>query len=480
MGFPYNWPQSSQYPPYNFGPSFGLNAGGCYYYLNYYAPTAYYLHWAEMMRLGHRCIPTFLMPDTGGSDTRHYLRNQYHRLGAVGVSGIRYFITGWMKKEAEKEHQALAPLRECFSPVQHRLKPAPKRAALLMPFSQMIHQIPYAHHNGVAAYTNLMMAHIDVEMIAEEEIDVTTCPVILVAGAEHLRATSLQALERFIGHGGKVLLDNKCKLPLPKAVALDISLDMSRTYGDKESIAAVRRALEPYNLVTWDAPVENTLLRPFISDDGVRSLHVVDTDDWEGYTTVRRHLTNRDRETPEQRAEAERYLRTHGMSYSGGEDHPQSLPLTVTFPSYELPAGGQVMDLFADKLLVGEPAGEGRLAVKVPVQGFGGTLLTFLPAPVRRVRIAGETELPQGKGGILHVSLLDASDRTLPGVYPLQVTLKEPTGLVNRELTGDYAADEGMLSLAFTPARNHAPGPWTLEVTECSSAMKGVLTFQVE
>ena len=480
MGFPYNWPQSSQYPPMNFGPTFGLNAGGCYYYLNYYSPTAYYLYWAEMMRVGHRDLPTFLMPDVGTSDMRHYVRNQYHMLSAAGLTGMSYFYSPWMKPDAEKEHLALAPLRERFSPVQYRLKPAPKRAALLVPFSQMIHQIPYAFHNGVASYMNLIMAHLDVEMIAEEEVDVTACPVILIAGAEHLREATLQSLERFLGRGGKVILDSKCKLPLSGAIKLDISLDLDREYGKKENIAAVRKALEPYNLVAWDAPAETTLLRPFVSRDGVRYLYVVDTDDGEEYATVRAHLFNRERETPEQRARAEEFMRTHGMSTPGGPDFPQALSLTVTFPSYELPRGGQVMDIFSDKALPTEPAGEGRLAVKVPLQSFGGTILAFMPAPVAKLRIAGETELARGKGGVFHASLLDAGGRTQPGVYPLQVALKDPSGAVNRELTGDYAADEGMLALTFTPARNHPTGPWTLEITELTSGVRGVLTFRVQ
>ena len=92
-----------------------------------------------------------------------------------------------------------------------------------MPFSEAIFQTDYTIGAG-HVFCAMAMAHLDVEPVAEEEIDQCRYKVIALWNVKHLKESSVKALERYIERGGTVLLDKDCAVPVNGAKKLEVSL----------------------------------------------------------------------------------------------------------------------------------------------------------------------------------------------------------------------------------------------------------------
>jgi len=481
------WPlfmiQGGQYPPMNFGKDFGFNAAGYYCYEGYWQPSLAYLYWSEVARMGNRDLPVWTMPDA--SNARHYLRNVAHLLLAAGNRGIVYFCYAWMGPEGRKEIRELGELLQRFGPLLRRLKPAPKQVALLVPFSEACFDTGYPLRM-VYVFANLVQAHIDVAPLAEEEVASSRARVIALSAVKHLRASSAKAVERFVEKGGTVLLDRDCEVPIEGAQKLEISLGQGadrkglnvRNCGLKSRTEAVRRALAQHVPIRWDSPEDTTVIRPFVSADGVAYAYVVQVDNHEEYDFWRKNIYEPglfDTEPPEPKERIEQFLREHGM-----RNYLKDTTMTVVFDAGLLPQSGQIVDVFAGKALMPQPAGEGKLAVKVKTRRFGGTLLAFLPAPVAEVHVGAPASLKRGEKGEIRIEVRNPKGGRMRGVYSFEVTLRDPSGQVDSELSGHYAAEDGLLTLFLDPALNSKSGCWQVEARELSTGRSGSCAFEVQ
>jgi len=484
--FPLFMPQSGQYPPLNFGRDFGLKGAGFYAYLSYWGPSLQYLYWSEVARMGARDAPVWCMPDAGG-DARHYIRNQGHILLAAGVRGIAYFVYAWTKEQGRREHADLGALLERFGPLLHRLRPAPKAAGMLLPFSDAVSSTGKPVGSWANVFVNLLLAHVDVEPVAEEELAAAAYRLILLSDVQHLRASTVSTLEKFAAAGGTVLCDSACKVEFEGARELPIRFGTGSIweYAKPERLEPVRQALAEHGALAYDSPQPTTVVRPFVSGDGVRYLYAVQVDTNEEYCFYRKNVYEPNtfkkqlQATPE---ELDAFLREHGMMH-----YLQDGEITVAFPAGDLPEGGVVVDVYRGQVLTSVPHGGGKLAVTAPVRRFGGVLLALLPSAVQGVEVvaqpAPEGARPQAvrRGDRLAItaSVLGRAGAVMPGSHPLHVELKDPDGNVRRELTGHYASQAGRITLSFVPARNHPPGAWRLTVTELLAGRSGALRFEV-
>lgn len=475
--WPLFMPHSSQYPPMNFGREFGLNAIGWYTYLGYWAPTLGYAYWSEIGHIGNRDLTEWVMPDTGGN-ARHYIRNVAHLLLAGGTKGIVYFIYDWLKPEGRKELAELGALLDRHGAVLYRLKPDQKKAGLLIPFSETIFRNDYPLRTGNGVYNNLLMAHVDAEPFAEEEIEGAAYQAVLLAAVKHLRGSSVKALEQYIGRGGTVLCDRDCEVPMAGAKKLEISFmtpgDVKQGYANPGVIQAVREALAPYGLVSWDSPEMTTVIRPFASADGVRYVYAVHVDDNEEFTFWRTNVYEAGQHPVKPAAEIETFQREHGM-----ERFLKDTEITVVFDAAQLPEGGQIVDVYAGKVLRPQATKAGKLAVKAVTRRFGGVLLAFLPSAIEKVRIARTAKGERGQAVQWQLNILDAENRAVRGIHPVRLTLKDPAGTVCPELTGYYAAESGRLSVAFTPPRQGRAGKWRLEATELLTGQTAKMSISI-
>ena len=481
------WPlfmiSSAQYPPMNFGKTFGFNCVWYYCYEGYWQPSLAYLYWSELGRMGHRDLPVWTMPDAGG-DARHYVRNVANLLLAAGNKGIVYFIYSWMEPEGRKELGELGERLRKYGPLLYRLQPAPKRVGLLVPFSQACFE-PVHPLNMVYVFANLVQAHVDAEPVAEEELGASTHRVIALSGVRHLSAGAAGALTRFTKRGGVVLLDRDCKVPVPGARRLDVSLGQGtdrkglnvRRHGLASRIDAVRNALTPVVAPQIDSPEHTTVVRPFVSSDGTRYVYAVHVDSNEEYVFWRKNLYEPrvfGREPPEPKERIEAFLREHGMRH-----HVKETDLTVRFDARLLPDGAQVVDVFSGTVLPVRPAGQNRRAVRVRARRFGGRLLALLPAPVGGIDVVVPQGFQRGATGRICVQVNDSRKNPARGVYPLHVCARDPGGRLDPEISGYYAADRGRLTVSFSPAMNARAGTWTLDVRELLSGRRAQRTLRV-
>ena len=482
------WPlfmiSSGQYPPMNFGHEFGFNCPWYYCYEGYWQPSLAYLYWSEVARMGHRDLPVWTMPDAGG-DARHYIRNVAHLLLAAGNRGIVYFIWSWTAPEGRKELADLGRLLERHGPLLARLRPAPKRVGLLVPFSNACFD-PGHPLQMVYVFANLAQAHIPAEPLAEEELDGSMHHAIALSGVTHLREGTVAALGRFVKNGGIVLIDRDCTVTAPGARKLAVSLGQGtdrkglniRNYGVKSRLDAVRAALAPLAPPIWDSPEATTVVRPFVAPDGTAYAYVVQVDSHEEYSFYRTNVYEpnvQGKTAPASKEQIDRFLRQHGM-----REHVKDTAMTVTFAADLLPKGeGCVVDVFRGEVLEPKPAGEGRLAVTVRTRRFGGTLLAVQPAPVGSVVVAAPKALKRGETAQIRVVVRDARGQPMRGVCSAQVTVRDAKGRADAELSGFYAVERGQLALSLSPAAYSPGGEWTIDVTELTSEKRGRTTIDV-
>lgn len=471
------WPlfmiSSGQYPPMNFGKDFGFNCPFYYCYEGYWQPSLAYLYWSEIARMGHRDLPVWTMPDAGG-DSLHYIRNVAHLLLAAGNKGIVYFIYDWTGREGRKELGELGAMLQKHGPTLGRLQPATKDVGLLVPFSEACFDTGFPLQM-TWVFANLVQAHVDVEPIAEEEVETSRHRVIALSGVLHLRASSVTALADYIKRGGVVVLDRDCMISVPGAQKLDVSLGQGtdkdglsiNTYSRLARIEAARKAMSAVVPPKWDSPEETTIVRPFVAEDGTRYAYVVQVDNQEEYVFWRQNLYAPSvfgSQPPQPRERIEEFLREHGMGKNIKET-----TMTVQFDASVLPKGGQVVDVFRGLVLKPQSAGEGKLQVTVQTKRFGGALLAFLPTAPANVRIAAPDAVRRGSSNLLRFEVQGSNGKPAHGVFPLQVTVRDPAGNEDRSLSGFYSATTGLLQLTFAPALNGPVGRWVVDVREMQS-----------
>ena len=78
------------------------------------------------------------------------------------------------------------------------------------------------------------------------------------------------------------------------------------------------------------------------------------------------------------------------------------------------------------------------------------------------------------------VEVCGKDGKPLPGVQSLALTLTKPDGSIEREVNKYEVAEKGIYKLAFSPARNHPSGKWTLEAKELFTGKQARLQFNVQ
>ena len=492
--------RAGQYPPLMYGADFGLNASGYYVYYDYWAPSLQYIYHTEINRMGNREIPCWAMPDVSlhydgvynirwPDNCRHYIRNQFHLLMAGGGKGISYFNHAWLPRDwtnARAEHRDLASLVQKYGALLHRINPSRKNVGLLVPFSEAIFSTPYPQ--GMP-FGSMLMAHIDVEPVAEEEISDAPYKVIVLCNVKHLKQSTVKALETYVNCGGVVLCDKDCKVPITGAKRLDSSFARAidpfangkataTLYGDTRLISQLTDMISPYAAKEFDSPEETTIIRKFTASDGAVFAYVVNIDNQEEYAFWFNNIYKPLRmstEFPLPREKMDEFVREHGMGNT-----IKDTVMTVLFDQKFLPTGGQVVDIYAGQVLTPTAADGGKLMVKVTTRKFGGTVLAFLPKIIDAVEIIGGDKVRRGEYLDFRISVVDASKKSLTGVQPLEVTLKQPDGTIEHEVTGYEATDAGVYKMSFKAAMNHPAGTWTLKAKELMTGKCASFSFEVK
>ena len=153
----------------------------------------------------------------------------------------------------------------------------------------------------------------------------------------------------------------------------------------------------------------------------------------------------------------------------------KGLPLTTSIKMRRSKA--VVYDLLQGKR-VKSSSKKGLLSFKADFEGGQGRLYLISERPLRRIKMRASRSIARDSSGMLNISVLDSSGKPANAVLPLQISGQDSAG-ENIEISGYYAAVNGVLSLPIDIAPNDLPGKWQLQVKELASGLKAKTSFKV-
>ena len=198
------------------------------------------MYWTDIARMGNRDLPVYVMPDSGMPE-KSYHWNNFYLLLAAGVDGLSYFIDqeGWVTPEFwEVAENKLGPVAEKFGSLFVHLKPEKYKVGLLSSFTTASYNNYYPLDDGICAYNNLIMAHVDVETVSEEELlagRLGQYDAIVMSNVDWLRNDLFELLS-----GGKtnIILDQNSEIPLQGSQVTKLNFNFA------EGICTARRMQE--------------------------------------------------------------------------------------------------------------------------------------------------------------------------------------------------------------------------------------------
>jgi len=303
-------------------------------------------------------------------------------------------------------------------------------------------------------------------VVEEDILDGTVAAshkAIILSKVEYLDPRVIRALEDYAAGGGKVLLDNECKVEVKGAEKLGLQMD----YAYHNQLEG-RHGQEDYTTLNFMKNVEQLAkdLRKKLAALGIAPVFACDSLDILG-----RRQAFGDIE----------YLFAVNMS----PDAEMQWKNTVrgTMATICVPDDGRPV---YDAILGGEAAGfekkgkELRATLRFGVgqmRAFARTArpiggVAVYPPAVTRDYVA-DAQAPMFVEVI--AALVDAKGQPLAGSAPMQVRLVDPLGDARHDLY--RATDRGILRLRLPLAANDPEGEWAVEVTDLLAGTKGTAKF---
>ncbi|MGB2821286.1 MAG: PQQ-binding-like beta-propeller repeat protein [Phycisphaerae bacterium] len=319
----------------------------------------------------------------------------------------------------------------------------------------------------LAFYAAGMRNQVPLLPVVEEDIlDGTVAAnhkVIILSKVEYLAPKVISALEDFAAAGGKVLLDNECKVRIQGAEQLGLRMDY--TYHKQIE----DRDPELYTSLNFMRSVEALAkdLRKKLAGYGIGPVFRCDSLDILG-----RRQAFGDIEylfAVNMRPDA----KMHWKNTVGGTVATIGLPDDGR-PVYDAVLGGEAaFRKRGNEMVATLRFGPGQMrAFARTSHPIGG--VTVYPPVVARDYVA-DPEAPMTVEVI--AALVDAKGLPLVGSAPMRVRLIDPVGESRHDLY--RATDKGVLRLRLPLAVNDPQGRWTVEVTDLLAGTKGTAAFSL-
>ncbi len=425
--------------------------------LTYYAYPAfppYHILFCEMAFLGGRNKELWATPSAYNSiwgpqfeeRTPAYERSSFFSILAGGAKAVTccpfqtqaQWIDGHPAVWAE--FRRLGELAHRYGPFLYRLRPARGRIGLLLSFStsayrayDMMPDISYenTHTHAVAgAFFALLRAQLPVEIVDEEQLragEAKRYKAILLADVQVLPKSVYDALTSYVRAGGKVLLDERCRIAIPGAVRLKTRFDAhpdDKNLSPRDVQAAAARARRAFEGIV------EPILQCDSYDLAVREFRA-------GDTTCLMLLNLKVEE-----------------------------PLTARV---ELPSCAAACDVFEGRRI------ERRATLRI--RPGGGKVVLLSPQAIASVKLDAPNRAVQGEPFALRFRVLDAAGRPVRGLQPVELRIVDPAGAARDEYAGYLAAENGQLALSPRFALNDPPGRWIVVARELLTGREAVAGF---
>ena len=109
-----------------------------------------------------------------------------------------------------------------------------------------------------------------------------------------------------------------------------------------------------------------------------------------------------------------------------------------------------------------------HLMTEVALGPCDGRLYMVTSRPIQRVAIQGPEAIERGKSGKCRIAVLDAQDKPLDAVVPVEVTIRDAAS-GTAEFSGYYATADGTVEVPLDIAPNDPMGTWQVEARELAS-----------
>jgi hypothetical protein len=338
-------------------------------------------------------------------------------------------------------------------------------------------------------YSVMAMAHLQADVIFDETIErfgLDAYEVLVLPKCDVLTKSGYDAILRFQRRGGVVIADQYLGPEIPNV----LSFGFDFTYRKKVNANAIAKntAFAEWNdhLQPGSAELETV--------EGVTALD--DQRIMESYAQVLKQGLAGVVE-PEVDSDSPtvllNMLEKHGAKYLVvvndkrayddrvgehkavlGKVEPQSATLTLKQWGHpELHA----YDMLNRQPLAVEKVGKGY-RFPVDLSTLGGTMVALYPAQLESVKVRTHETMHAGLPHAIAVDLTDSRGTPPMGLQPVQVTITDPDGEISAS-SDYYCAENGRLTVDFTPAVNDVRGRWTVSVTDLTAGLEAEAGFEV-
>ena len=516
------------YPPMNFG-DHGFNLLSFYYYPTHWQPSIMNLFWAELAKAGNPDLPLNVMPETYYGETsdggigseKAYIFNNFFLLVAGGADGLNYFrafVT--QNKFWEAVSESVTPVVDKFGPLLARLEPQKYRMGLLVPWSMQAYKSIHLLRMG-CAYTNMLRAHLDVDLLVEEEItntELANYEGVFLFGVEWLSEPvhSLLSEQALDEAGVQVFVDATSQVVIDGSVELfvdDASLDFSTfntahclQEAQSPDIAHIKTAVHQVLAEGYVPDVtidQDTVIYRKFEAGGVEYLWLVNVHNEAEINYLNNFVT------PSNVAYDVPVLEAC-LSNTAGADAcpalddlwhwdtgaptvcpscvlPDYLPVygpggakcdECTQPAYvEIKdnMGLSVVDVLSGQVLSATNDGT-KTGFHVEIPRLQGKLIALYPSLPSTLNVTAPDQILNGEPQSISIEV-NSSLGSVP-VVPLQIRLIRPDE-TEHPYSQYNVTEDGVLELELILGAHAQPGTWTLQVTELSTQLEVTKSIEV-
>ncbi len=478
---PLFWSSMSHYPPYNFGEN-GFNMISYYLYLNYWRPELAYMYWTDIARMGNRDIPVYVMPDALMPE-ESYTWNNFYLMLASDVQGIAYFIDPESTPEFwNAVKNKIGPIAAKFGPLFAQLSPEQRKVGLVSSFTTANYRFDQPLHD-LCAYTNLMMAHVDVEPVSEEELLAgrgSQYNALIFSDVDWMRKDVVDILSGLSAPASTtpIILDKDTEVSFIGDNVHKINFNLVNVgctgasyagdYDKIEHLNEISSAIEA--VVPPDVLVSNeTVIFRKYSAGNAKYLWLVNVHSYDEYLKLFNWMTYQGGYSNQAAlTEIKNYLQGRGV-------YTSKMQSTVSLPNL---GNAVIVDVMDGKVL-GSSVNDGWTTFKVDIDRLAGKLIAVYPALPSRVAIEVPQNVIAGQKYVIKTTVTDGTN-AIASSFPLSIELIDPSGKKHAYSQFSATNGQGTYELPITLGTNAVKGVWVLRVTELSTKIMSSVRFTVQ
>ncbi|MEK6899745.1 MAG: hypothetical protein AABX05_01345, partial [Nanoarchaeota archaeon] len=353
---------------------------------------------------------------------------------------------------------------------------------LVSSFTSANHRLIQPLHD-LCAYTNLMMAHVDVEPVSEEELLAgrgSQYSALVFSDVDWMREDVVDKLSALPAAASPVIIldkDTEVSFTGSNVQNMDLSLvDVDCTgasyagdYGRIDHLdqisSAIGMAASPEILISD----ETVIYRKYAAGDA-KYLWLVNVHSHDEYVALFDWMTYHGGYSNQTAlAGIKTYLQSRGV-YDG--------KIRSTISLLNIPGNAVVVDVMDGKIL-SSSVDQGWTSFDVDIDRLAGKLVAIYPALPSRVVIEAPQNMVAGQKYSIKAAVSDGANN-IASSFPLYVELIDPSGKKHAYSQFSATDGQGKYELPITLGTNAAKGVWVARITELSTNIMSAVRFTVQ